>query len=197
MWDGGPQCIIWRMSGQSTPMPNAMVAMTICSDNGDVNLFMMSFVDGWVQWVNMSTSLNCAKSSMPTGSVKERPRQLLKYLYTSQHSWYVLQKMMVCSMFSHLSHSLITTGDRDCSISNFLIKKYIYVWLIGWDWNDYRFIHIQCFNYRFSCVNGSSGSQCHYLHLFRDDTSNFIYMWKFTSKTFPPVYWVSVILLRV
>lgn len=39
--------------------------------------------------------------------------------------------MMVRSMFSRLSHSLITTGDRDCSISNFLVKEYIMFGLLG------------------------------------------------------------------
>ena len=85
--------------------------------------------------------------------------------------------MIVRSMFTRLSSNLMATGDKDYSISNFLVKEYIMFGLLGEIEMTTGFnIHIRCFNNGFSCVSGRSGSQCHYLHLLQDDTSNFIYV---------------------
>ena len=67
----GAQWIICRTLGQSSPIPNATVASTTLRIPQELQKVdkIVSFTEGVVQAVNISTSLNRAKSRAPMGSV--------------------------------------------------------------------------------------------------------------------------------
>lgn len=71
MSDRGPQSILCRTSGQSKPIPNAIVAITIHSiPLGSQNdLMIVSLMSASVHLQYISTSLFLAKSRLPLGSV--------------------------------------------------------------------------------------------------------------------------------
>ena len=79
--------MIERTSGQSIPIPNAIVLITICNgDNGLVNDSMIrSFTLDSVQEVYMSISLNLEISGASFGSNISDPNCFLKYEYRVAH----------------------------------------------------------------------------------------------------------------
>ena len=79
MSSGGPKCITKQTLGQSTPIPNAIVAQTILRiPSGFVNESMIcSFTSELVQLVYISTCLYLGKvGGAPEGTVKSLPNFL-------------------------------------------------------------------------------------------------------------------------
>ena len=71
---GMRQWITWHPSGQSMPMPNAMVATTMRRHDEEVNRSsILSCTDGCVDRIYMSIKWNCGKSGLPGGLVKFWP----------------------------------------------------------------------------------------------------------------------------
>ena len=94
---GGPQWITWWISGQSIPIPNAVVAIMILSLQPTVvnDLSTSSRISMVDALVNISTKRNSWKSGEPIGKVKCWPRWCRKPWYNSVIWVYLRQNITV------------------------------------------------------------------------------------------------------
>ena len=109
-----------------------MVAITILSGLYVVNCCIMGFfTESWVQWLNMSTKRNLAKSGAPGGSVKSVPRVYLKNKYMDVISSYLRQKIRVRPMFVLFSLNPSASGIKARLTDDFSATAYIILSFIG------------------------------------------------------------------
>ena len=93
------------MSGQSTPIPNEIVAITSFNvPFGVLNDFiMLSLFSGFDTRVYISTIRNSERSGYPGGSVSLSPSLCLKVMYKLEQSQDCLQNITVLGKFNPFS----------------------------------------------------------------------------------------------
>ena len=125
-------CTICLTSGQSMPMPNATVAMTILSSLSLVNaLIIPSFWCWSMTLVNTSTSLNLARFGACVGLVLLSPSSALKKRKMSAHSPNDFPYIIILGIFVLSAFSLSTTGLKVVATASNLLTENIMFFLQG------------------------------------------------------------------
>ena len=145
----GPQCIICHTFGQSKPIANAIVLITICKFPFGLprDSRIASLTSASVHRLYMSTKRYFERSGAEEGLVKLGPRYCLNSEYIAEHWPHCLQNMIILGMYLPTARICIAMHCTNSSRLIFCFTVYTIFFLCGVAYTLLWLIH----NYSFPC----------------------------------------------